>query len=108
MFLDLYLMRNPILLTNPEKVIIWKWIIFLKILIQGPNFDGCGCAASEYGCCPDGNSTALGNNFEVRLYNCKLKMVVNCPDCNIISLCRMNCQFWYFVRIEIILKMPSI
>ena len=37
----------------------------LKLSIQGPNFDGCGCAASEYGCCPDGNSTALGNNFEV-------------------------------------------
>ena len=24
---------------------------------------GCGCAASLYGCCPDGNSTADGDSF---------------------------------------------
>ena len=31
--------------------------------MQGVDHEGCGCAASEYGCCPDGNSTATGVNF---------------------------------------------
>ena len=32
---------------------------------QGIEFAGCGCAASEFGCCPDGNATATGDNFQV-------------------------------------------
>ena len=35
----------------------------MTCLLQGVDHEGCGCAASEYGCCPDGNSTATGVNF---------------------------------------------
>ena len=32
-------------------------------VLQGVDQEGCGCAASQFGCCPDGNSTAEGVNF---------------------------------------------
>ena len=35
----------------------------MTLFFKGIDFDGCGCAASLYGCCPDGNSTAEGENF---------------------------------------------
>lgn len=30
----------------------------------GPNREGCGCASSKFGCCVDGVTEAKGENFE--------------------------------------------
>jgi hypothetical protein len=43
--------------------------LLIHACAQGIEFGGCGCAASEFGCCPDGNSTATGDNFQVKIYN---------------------------------------